>query len=431
MMLHSPLANVSLGYGLLWDRQRELAGARVHVLTDDRARVNATDFLATLHAAGAARIRPVLLAVPSRALLIELMAQPPDAHVWLEVAQTDAADPSLRHHLRRAHERDVRLVWQGEQGQTPEASVSPYFFKRILTLSADQALQALQASRRLQREYLHRPAMQAHSVESPVQPGDLVASVASRALVAPCLDQQSAWGLCDWPVDDVLHGYRDATVQPSRSAIVRTMALLAAEAPLDAIEQTLCADPVLVYRFLRYTQSAELTLPAPIASLRHALMAVGLRHLQRWLTSLLPQASTDLDLQPLRTSLAMRGQVMACMLQGGEDNDLKREMRVCGLLSDVDLLLDQPMEQVLQRFPLATRVTQALLGAPSPYRPYLTVARLLEGMPTAHTLAVCRTLQMPRTELNHAVLRALAFGQQLPGHESARAIELMQHRLAA
>jgi EAL and modified HD-GYP domain-containing signal transduction protein len=91
-----------------------------------------------------------------------------------------------------------------------------------------------------------------------VQAKHLYDAVASRALAEHCLDDQGAWGVAGWPMEDVLHGYRHQRIQPNQRTIAALIEAIDADDSVDAIEHTLSDEPLLAYRFLRYTNSAAL-----------------------------------------------------------------------------------------------------------------------------------------------------------------------------
>ena len=106
---------------------------------------------------------------------------------------------------------------------------------------------------------------------------------------------------------------------------------------------------------------------------------------------------------------------MERLLDAGEEDDLRREVYLCGLLSQIDLLLGEPLAVALQSLPLPERVSAALLEHSGPYSPYLDVARALESPRTRATHALCNTLEIGMEDLNRALLRTLAGTVGHPG----------------
>jgi len=181
-----------------------------------------------------------------------------------------------------------------------------------------------------------------------------------------------------------------------------------ADDSVEHIELILSEEPILAYRFLRYANSAALGRRTDIDSIRQGLMVLGLSLLRSWLLEQLPHASGDLNLQPVRTTLALRAHLMNHLLDAGDGDDLRREVYLCGLLSQMDLMLGEPLNAALARLPLSQRITSAILDHSGPYMPYLDVAAALESPNTQATRALCDLHQMNSEEVNRALLRTLS-----------------------
>src|SRR5690606_34503987 len=152
-------------------------------------------------------------------------------------------------------------------------------------------------------------------------------------------------------------------------AIMQLMQQVDADAALDLLEHTLADEPLLAYRFLRYTNSAALGLRTGVESLRHGLMLLGLSRFKAWLLEQLPQAVDEPDLDPVRLGMVIRARLMENLLDAGDENSLRREVFLTGVLSQIDGLLGEPLRDALQRLPLSDRVGGAILGGSGPYAP--------------------------------------------------------------
>lgn len=195
---------------------------------------------------------PLLLSPQSRQLLVDLLqyAQPggPDIEVrgqWL-------ADSAIFSLVRAAHARGLRLVWRGDLTGLPEQDVARCFSHSLLSLQPEVALAALRAG----------------AQRNPVLPGQMYEGIASRTVMAHCLDQRSALSLAGWPTEDVLYSLRHETPQPGHATIYKLMKAIDAEQSLETFEDILAEDPLLAYRFMTYTNSAALGLRTGIDSLR-------------------------------------------------------------------------------------------------------------------------------------------------------------------
>ena len=215
---------------------------------------------------------------------------------WVAVQEDLLGDPAMAQRVHTAHQRGLKMIWRGEPGERPTSTMASCFARNMVVLTAEEALTGLRAS--LAR-HNGSAAMTATPPKSPVVPGHIYESVASRALVEHCLDEQGAWAVAGWPSEEVLHGYRHRIIQPDHRAVVKLIESTVADDSMESIEHTLSEEPVLVYRFMRYVNSAALGLPGGIDSLRHGLMVLGYSKLKSWLLEQLPHTTSDLSLHPI------------------------------------------------------------------------------------------------------------------------------------
>jgi EAL and modified HD-GYP domain-containing signal transduction protein len=296
----------------------------------------------------------------------------------------------------------LALIWRGEPGTHVKAAFTGNFAQRIFSLSTEEALMALRIAKR------NQGTSAAADPASPVQAGQIYEDVASRLLAEHVLGQQRAAALLGWPAEDVLYGYRASRIQLDRAAMLRLVKAIEADAAMEDIEQLLGQEPLLAYRFLRYVNSAGAGLRREIDALRQGLMVLGLGRLKTWLHEQMPHASSDRNLRPVHTAMALRARLMASFLDAGESDALRRELYLCGLLSQIDQLLAEPLASALGALPLPTRVNAALLSQEGPYWPYLTIASALEGPDTAASHALCDRHELDQEDVNRYLLRTLA-----------------------
>ncbi|MBP7414302.1 MAG: HDOD domain-containing protein [Giesbergeria sp.] len=392
-MVQSVLGSLTLGYRALWGRSRALAGVQLYVAqADASAAVDTPHLLRTLREMWGEHSPPLLLSPQSRQLLLDLLqyAQPggPDIEVrgqWL-------AGSEIFSMVRAAHARGLRLVWRGDLTDLPEQDVARCFSHSLLSLQPEVALAALRAG----------------AQRSPVLPGQMYEGIASRTVMAHCLDQRNALSLAGWPTEDVLYSLRHETPQPGHATIYKLMKAIDAEQSLEIFEDILAEDPLLAYRFMTYTNSAALGLRTGIDSLRRGLVMMGYGSIQRWLGDQLPHASTEPDLQPVYQGMVLRARVTERLLDAGVENELRREIYLCGLFSQLDLLLREPLSNILLRLPLSERIHDAAVLHTGPYAPSLQLACALESDDASAVRQLCEEHELRAEDVNRALLRALA-----------------------
>lgn len=403
-MGHSVLGSVTLGYQCVWNAWRKRCATRLRVDGLSNSAVSVPHLLQTLQelwpSSPGSDVH--ILCPQTIGLLGEMLDHTPTDAGWVEVPDLWLDDALIAGRVRRAHQRGLKLLWRGDDGQSPDAQVQPLFHKTLRSLTPHQSLAALRAA--LRRTHDGSTASDA----TPLLAGALYDSLPSQALVEHALDQQAAWGVAGWPVDETLYGYRYRQIQPARQVLLDLVHAIDADASMDALEHGLGNEPLLCYRFLRYANSAAIALRHEVGSLRQGLMALGYGRLRAWLMEQMPHASSDSNLNPIRAGMVLRARTMEHLADAGIEDDLRREVFLCGVLSQVDLLLGETLGSALHRIPLPGRVTSALLGQTGPYAPWLEVAAVVESSSTKIIRDVCRAHDLEADAVNRAVLRALS-----------------------
>jgi hypothetical protein len=400
-MVQSVLGSLVLGYRPLWNAARKLAGVQLYVHSDAQSLVDAPHLLRTVSELWTAGSPPLLLSPRSIDLLAELLMHAPAGAPWIAVSGHWLADPAIARHARGARARGLRLVWDGPLDHLPDPDTASLFDNSLLQLSSQDAVVALRAgSTRTQ------PGAQAPY--NPVIAEQMYDNVASRALLSHCLDHSGALAVAGWPADDVLHSLRHQTPQPAHEVVLQLLKAIDQEHSIDSLEQILSEDPLLAYRFMTYTNSAALGLRSGVDSLRRALVMMGYGSLSRWLGEMLPHCSTEPDLRPIREATVLRARLSEQLMNAGEGKELRREVYLCGLFSQLGELLREPLGTVLRRLPLSERVYNATVLHSGPYAPCLDMACALEGDDAGVIRQLCETHELEQEDVNRALLRVLS-----------------------
>jgi hypothetical protein len=405
-MPHSILADVTLGYQPVWNQWRKRSGVRLLVDTGTQ-----TDFKGQHLLKAIAELWPgcadrLLLSATSPALLNDLFQTNAAQSMGIEVQDNWLADRAFSSRIQQAQAGGTRLVWHGVPGQAPSADVQAWFHNVLRSLTPQEALRALQVAQG-QRGKAGPSSQQA--TRSPVVADSLYEGLGSPALVAHALDAQGAAGVVGWPTDEVLHSYHFKQIQPAHHLLLALVQAIDDDESMDAIEHHMGNDPLLAYRFLGYVNSAGLGLQREIDNLREGLMALGYSQLRAWAVEKLPHASNDPNLDPIRASIVLRARIMQELAAAGAQEHLRREVFMCGIFSQLDLLLDEPLATALHRLPVPQRVSDAILKNTGPYAPWLAVATALECGSTSVIREVCEMHGIAAQDVNHAMLRALNF----------------------
>jgi len=188
---------------------------------------------------------------------------------------------------------------------------------------------------------------------------------------------------------DVVAG---AAPPSGRVGELRALAGLYAQSTFEELEATIARDVGLSYRLLAYLNSAYFNLPRRVASVREALVLLGMQAVRRWATLIALSGAQDAPHELTVTALV---RARLCELIGRElSPDVEPEACfTVGLFSVVDALAQAPLAQALETLPLTEEARVALLDRRGPMGDALAatiayergeldvVAQRLPGMP--------------------------------------------------
>jgi EAL and modified HD-GYP domain-containing signal transduction protein len=171
---------------------------------------------------------------------------------------------------------------------------------------------------------------------------------------------------------------RAITVQ--QTTMINIMGLLGDATISDStLEDAFSSHPSLSFALLRIVNSASFG-ARNVESIPHAIRLIGREALSRWLMVMFVAsiaASGPLANEVVTQSM-VRGRFCELLsLHTGSGDPAARFL--VGLLSCIDVLLGQPMEQVLNRLPVSADVRDALLHEVGPHSASLSLVRAYES----------------------------------------------------
>jgi c-di-GMP-related signal transduction protein len=155
-------------------------------------------------------------------------------------------------------------------------------------------------------------------------------------------------------------------IDMSKIVLVKLLKQLSGKADIMEIEEVFKLDPGLTYNLLRLVNSVALGLRVKISSLRHAIMILGTHQIKIWvlLAMLISRESAD-EYDPLLELAVMRGRLMELLIQRvpfqGETNTNDCAF-LTGALSILHVILEEPMEALVEQLSLNEKMREALLA---------------------------------------------------------------------
>lgn len=393
---HTVLDSVAMAYVPMWNRARELAGVRLCVRAIHPEGVDANHLLQAIGEDWPEGAPPLLLSLQTPRLLQQALSCPPIRNTWLEVPASMFEGQETLSRLSIAQRRGHQLVRSGAFADLRGRATPGIDHRNLLQMTESDRFGAL--------------------------PGQLLEGLSTQPAAQYALDEAGVGAVLGWPVSDVLQAHRTQPLQYDRRVVQQVLSVIDdEECSIEYLERLVRQDPVLIYRILTLVNSAAYGAHREIGSLRHALMMLGFRELGRWLVEQLPEIEPDVDLQPVRYAMVMRSRLAQHLLASGSDDILRAEVYTTAALAQLDLLLHQPLADLLHRLPLAARMTDALLRRSGPYFSLLDVAKAMgepERIERMETL--CRRHEITLDQANRALLRMLATSRDHAGRRSER-----------
>lgn len=191
-------------------------------------------------------------------------------------------------------------------------------------------------------------------------------------LLAEKVEDRTQARLCTELGFDMLQGYFFArpellsgkSMDVSKIALLQILVLMMSNAENEEIEHAFKEHPDLSYKLLRMVNSAGTGLITKIGSIRHSLIVMGRRSLQRWVQVLLYASGKEWqEVNPLMQLAATRGMLMELIARQTRPNDLDYadQAFMTGMLSLVGTLMGEPLQKILSYVSLDKQIEDALL----------------------------------------------------------------------
>lgn len=126
----------------------------------------------------------------------------------------------------------------------------------------------------------------------------------------------------------------------------------------EDLTKIISLDVGLSYKLLRYINSAFFALPNKVSSINHAISYLGLKEIKRWI-NILTLASLTNKPEAIMQNALIRGKM--CEQLASLSGNKSDNFFLIGILSNLDSLLDMPLDEALSQLPLADDIVSAIL----------------------------------------------------------------------
>lgn len=208
--------------------------------------------------------------------------------------------------------------------------------------------------------------------------------------------------------------WHPAKSEINRLQVFEVLNMIRAEAGFDAIADRLRLEPVLTFKLLRYINSPGIGLLKKVDDISQALLILGRDRFYRWLSLLL----FDFN-QPgyrervLNEQVLARARFMEMLAGQGRVPAAGDQLFMTGLFSLLDVMMVQPLDEVLKQVTLPEAVAAALKGEPGAMRNTLVLGMTVEsGTPDEMATAAARC-GLDAGTVTSTMVEALAWTQQM------------------
>ncbi|BDA13723.1 EAL and HDOD domain-containing protein [Aeromonas caviae] len=208
------------------------------------------------------------------------------------------------------------------------------------------------------------------------------------------------------------------TIPPAQLVVMQLLEVVNQTEPdLDKIEQLLNQDLTLSLKLLRYINHLK-RFPQPIASFRQAASSLGHAQLKRFVALIAATSAGSEKSAELHQMSLIRARFCELLAQTHAPAEQAQQAFVTGLFSLLDVLMGEPLDQLLGSIPLTDDIRTALLTRKGKLGFYLAFCEDFEKADWQRVAANTVRLGLNEEKVSHLYLSATAWvNQQLQAME--------------
>ena len=185
---------------------------------------------------------------------------------------------------------------------------------------------------------------------------------------------------------------------------------------VNEITELIMHDISLSYKLLRIINTHAFGVPKQIASIKQAIVLIGLRETNRWIQVLAMREIGEGEGNGRAKALAEYSLTRAKMSellakQNGQQNP--EQYFLTGMFSLIDVILKRSWDAIFQLIPLSDDVVSTLRGEPTEITPYLELTIAVEQFDWDTIEYLSKKMKISQTELSRITLEAHQWVQQI------------------
>lgn len=211
----------------------------------------------------------------------------------------------------------------------------------------------------------------------------------------------------------------EKAIEPGQMNLIELLNLINGNAEVTEIEAVFKRDPVLVARLLGYINSAAMGLAHEVTTIPHALALIGYRQLYRWVALLLYTSGGSIMPPALILTVLTRSRLIELLGKLKLPRKEQDNLFIVGMLSMLGVILEMPLDKVVERLHIPAAISQALLKREGIYGPFLDLAEACENCDLSRITDLAEMLGIAPKEVNGAQLAAIAWAESLNSGQQA------------
>ncbi|MBP9560416.1 MAG: EAL domain-containing protein [Syntrophorhabdaceae bacterium] len=192
-----------------------------------------------------------------------------------------------------------------------------------------------------------------------------------------------------------------SAASPSQLLLLEIFNELSRERDIDVIDRLFKKSPELDIKLLNFINSAAFYIRQKINSIRHAILILGYRNLQKWVSLLLfAKTGVDIKSNPLLERAAIRGLMMEGLAYRITKNRNEGDTAfITGIISISDAMLHMSIEEIIEKLNLSEEIGNALLKREGLLGDLLSLTEILERNEISNAISLAEKYNITPEEL--------------------------------
>ncbi len=199
-------------------------------------------------------------------------------------------------------------------------------------------------------------------------------------------------------------------IPPMRISQLRLLeALNRDDVEFGMVTDIVSQDVSLSYKLLRLINSPAIGRPVRIDSIRQALVMLGLRELKKWLSLIVLRGIASHKPDELVRSSLIRAKLLESIGADSRMPNAKEEMFLLGLFSQLDVMMDRPLSELLSGLSVSDAIKNGLLRGEGMYGVFFELVCHFERGEWNEVTRICTMLGQNPDRLTPVWCKAVAW----------------------